>query len=159
MAVVSVSVRGHHKLGRVARAARYANDRDASKQLRRAMTAAAKPLQKAVRDDLGSYMPRSGGYAATMKKAIRLTSKTKTSMRGAGVTIKCRAVGRKKHRDVGALEAGRLRHPFFGVPNHRWYLQQIRPHFFTEPINRKADVVRDEAIDAMDRVAARIARA
>lgn len=158
MAVVSVTVVGHHKLGRVARAARYANDRDAARQLRRAMTGAAKPLQKAVRDGVGNYMPRSGGYAATMKRALRLTSKTKTSMRGAGVTIKCFAVGRKRFRDVGALEGGRLRHPFFGNRD-RWYLQQIRPHFFTEPIRENVDEVQEEAMEAMDRVAARIARA
>lgn len=158
MASIDVTVVGHHKLGRVARAARYANDVDASKQLRRAMTSVARPLQKAVKDDLGHYMPRSGGYLRVMKSAIRLNSKTKTSMRGAGITIKCFAVGRKRFRDVGALENGRLRHPFFGN-RRRWYMTSIRPHFFTEPIGKNVDEVRDEAMDAMDRVASRIARA
>lgn len=153
---VDIKVVGHHKLGRVARAARHAHDKDAASQLRRAMTAISKPLQKAVRSDVPKRIPRRGGYAATIKRTLRLTSKTKTSVRAAGITIKCRAVGRKRHRDVGALEAGRLRHPVPG--RRRWVLQRIPPHFFTGPINDNIDTVREELLDAMDRVAARIAR-
>ena len=156
---VKVSVVGHHKLGRVARAARDAEDVDAAQQLRRAMTAGAKPLQKAVKDNVGNYMPRSGGYAATLKKALRLNTKQNHSGRSAGIRIVCRAVGAKRHRDVRALEGGRLRHPVFGRRDRKWVLQAIRPHFFTGPINDNAGEVRDELLDAMDRVAQRIAAA
>lgn len=156
--LVDVKVVGHHKLGRVARAARYANDKDAGTQLRKAMTRLSKPLQKAVRDDVPKYMPRSGGYAAVVKKALRLRTKTNTSMRSAGITIHAKAVGQKRLRDVRALEGGRLRHPVFGRSDRKWVLQKIRPHFFTGPLNDNADTVRDELIDAMDAVARRIVR-
>lgn len=155
---VDVKVLGHRKLGRVARSARYAQDKGAQKQLRRALTAGAKPLQKAVRTEVPNYMPKRGGYAAIMRKALRLTTKSKTSMRAAGITIKCRAVGFKRHRDVGALQAGRLRHPVFGNMTAKWVTQKIRPHFFTGPINNNIDEVRDELLDAIDQVAHTIAR-
>ena len=154
---VDIKVVGHHKLGRVARAARHAQDKDAASQLRKALTRVSKPLQKAVRDDTHKRLPRRGGHAKTIKKALRLTTKSKTSMRAAGITIKCRAVGRKRHRDVGALEAGRLRHPVPG--RRRWVLQKIPPHFFTGPINENVDQVREELLDAMDRVGRRVAQA
>ena len=56
------------------------------------------------------------------------------------------------------LENFRLRHPDIRNPRLKWHLQKIRPGFFTNTMLEQAPVVRDELLEAMDRVTRLIAR-
>lgn len=156
MATLSVTVRGKGQLTRLIRNVEFAQTTDVERQLHRAMRQSARPLEVGVKADIPLRIPRRGGYAATIRSTILLSHKTRGFTMGAGLDITCRAKGRKRFRDVRALEHGRLRHPVFGNRSI-WVLQHIVARFFSGPIVRRRGEIADEITDATDRVANSIA--
>lgn len=161
---IDVDVRVSENYRRVAREIKAAADGGLRREMTKAIASAAKPAQAAVKAAVPSYMPGSGGYAATLQAALRL----RTVRRAGGVRITAEADGAGGKRDVGAREKGSLRHPVYGrfrVSHRRrsfierpWVNQRIRPGFFTEPIQDRKNDIRDEIAEAIQRLADQIAR-
>lgn len=151
---MSVEVRNVEVLERAGRALRGA-DRHYRRELYRGLNRAAKPLKQAVHDAIPDYMPRRGGYADVLQRAHSPQTKIKTGGRDPSVQIISRTRGAR--RRTKALEAGRLSHPVFGNRSV-WRTQDIKPGFFTEPMEEEAGTVRDEMVDALGRVQSAIRR-
>lgn len=149
---MEIIVTGAAELRRLGERLKHEGEKDLQKELRRGVTKAVRPLQKAVKADLGQYTP--SGYTPVLRKALRL----RTSNRAGGVRINAVAAGKSKRRAIAKINAGVLRHPVFGHYRQPWVNQAIRPGFFYEPLRRGAPIVRREIEGVMKRIAARIAR-
>lgn len=120
-------------------AALKANDNAAlNKRFRRSMGKAVAPMGKAVRAEIPPTMPK--GYEGVLGGSLKL----RTSVTGRGVRVTAMAKGKGELRDLPALDAGKLRHPLFGN-RKRWYVQRIKPGFFTRP----ADAAMRDAVTAV----------
>jgi hypothetical protein len=150
---VSIELRNVEVLEQAGRALRGAQ-KHYRRELFRGLNRAAKPLKQAVQESIPDYMPGRGGYAAALQRSHSPRTQIKTGGRDPGIRIISRTKGGVK-RSVRKLEAGKLAHPLFGDREH-WFTQDIRPGFFTEPMEGEADAVRDEMVDAIQDVHAAI---
>lgn len=169
----SVDVRGDEQLERLYRRIRDVGDNELRKELLRGIRVAVKPLPAAIKGAARSDLPSRGGLAGQMGRAsISSRTRTASSKHGeAGVRLigqkeressKTARKGKKgnarppsRYIDIASLDRGRLRHPLFGNRSH-WYEQQIKPGFWTQTINRRADDVERDVVQAMDNIAAKI---
>lgn len=146
---MSVEVRNVEVLEAAGRALRGA-DKRYRRELFRGLNTASKPLREAVQESIPDYMPRRGGYATVLQRSHSPRVKAKTSGRDPSIRIISRTRGGVR-RNTRALEEGRLAHPVFGNRSV-WRVTDVRPGFFSEPMEDKADMVRDEMVDAVGRV-------
>lgn len=121
--------------------------RDLRRELNKGLREGAKPLIGEARSAARSELPQRGGLAERVASRPMTISASTT-----GVRI------RVKGMDARSTERGRLRHPVYGN-REVWVTQAIKPGWFTERMRREAPKVRPELVKAMDRVAAKIARA
>ncbi|MFG3702381.1 hypothetical protein ACGF5C_31540 [Micromonospora sp. NPDC047620] len=163
---MSVQVRGGDRFTLVARRLKGAADRkDLVRELRKGILDAVPALKDAVRTDAPAYLPDR--YAAELVPSLRMTTSTSTGGSQVTVTIHVSAKGAKGNaRQVGDVEAGRLKHPVFGRTRalkrhalHRatsqlnpWVTQAVKPGFVTEPMSEGRPAVRREIEAAVDRV-------
>jgi hypothetical protein len=169
---VDVQVRGGDRFRVVARRLRTAADRkDLVRELRKGILDAVPALKDAVRADAPAYLPDR--YAAELVPTLRMTTATTTSGDQVTVRISTTAKGAGGNpRQVGDLEAGRLKHPVFGRSRalrrhavHRatsrlnpWVTQAVKPHFVTEPMEAARPAVRRQVESAVDRVLDKITK-
>lgn len=170
--MTTVRVVGGDRFTLVARRLHGAADRkDLVRELRKGILDAVPALKDAVRADASAYLPDR--YAAELVPSLRMT--TATSVAGDQVTVRITtaAKGAKGNaRQIGDLEAGRVKHPVFGRSRrlrrhalHRatsqrnpWVTQAIRPRFVTEPMTQARGGVRREIEAAVDRVLDKITK-
>ena len=148
-------VTGSAELRHVAALLRKAHAVDLEKELKASQRAAVRPLSREIKAEAALLLPKRGGYAGTMSRAIRVT--TSVGLGRGTLTARIFARGKKELRDVAAVNAGRIRHPLFGQRSH-WYVTSAVPGFVDRPVARLIDRVRDEALDGVDRVLQKIAR-
>jgi hypothetical protein len=151
---VRIRVTGAEELRRAAAAIRRAGRVDLRKELLTAVRESTKPIGEAVRKGLPTYLPDN--YAAVLGRALRFTTKSKTSG-WPEVTVTARAKGKARPREITAINRGVLRHPLFGRRKY-WYAQKVRPGFFDEPAREVLDDVRHAAAAAVDRVRDKLER-
>ncbi len=135
----------------VAHKLRKAAARDLTREVRSAKVKAVRPLQPEIKAEAVRTLP--SGYGPLMAKDVRVTTQTR------GITLRVRVFARGKAdlRDVRAINAGTLRHPFFGS-RRRWYAQRVQPGFVDRPVDQLADRVLDEAAEGVGGVLQKIAR-
>lgn len=148
---VDISVEGAEQFRALARHLRDVGDKDLRKELYRGIERATKPLKQAAKESAAENLPRSGGLARDV--AASRFSTRKRAGRDPGISI--RATG-KRVSDVRALDRGRLRHPVFGNRGV-WVTQTVRPGWFTEAIDDKAAVVREELLQVFDALTRQLA--
>lgn len=136
-------IAGVTELGVVARQARLAGG-NLLPAMRRQLGGLGKPAKKHVEDAIDAKMPKSGGYAAVLHRAIRVRVATDTGFTTAGVTLKTYADGQARRRDIPALNRGILRKKVFGNPN-RWVTQRVPAGFWDDAMDHTSD-------DAHDRI-------
>lgn len=134
---------------------RKAAARDLTRELRKGQRAAVRPLQKEIKAEALSTLPKRGGYNQTMSRAVKVSTTTGTGRKA--MTVRIYARGKVENRDVVAINAGRLRHPVFGNRS-RWKVTNVRPGFADRPVNKLADQILKESADAAERVLKSIAR-
>lgn len=148
-----MQITGAAQLGALAKVLKDAGDKDLRKELLRGLQKAGRPLKAAAKEAAVKGLPSSGGlndYVAAGQFAVR----TRTGARNPGI----RLVGKKKGHDIRATDRGRLRHPVWG---HDWWVtQDIKPGWWTDAMtsDRVLAPVRRDVLDAMQAVAAKIAR-
>lgn len=169
-----VDVRGDEQLEQLYKRIRAVGDNDLRKELLRGIRVAVRPLPIAIKAAARSDLPQGGGLADEMgRAAISSRTRTASSKHGdAGV----RLIGQKEREasksarkgkkgkekppsrfiDIRALDRGEIRHPLFGNRKH-WYSQQIKPGFWTDTINERADDVERDLVQSLDNVAAKLA--
>lgn len=99
-------------------------------------------------------LPEAGGLSERVASA---TYASRTRMTGNSVGVQIRAVGAPGARGLGRLNRGMLRHPLFG-DRSSWFDQQIRPGFFSGPIEERKPRIHRGIKAAMDDTAEKIAR-
>jgi hypothetical protein len=146
---VTVTSHGAEKLTRLGVAIKAAGDKDLQRELRRAMQRGGKPLKEAARRGALERLPKRGGLAervSTSKFGVRTT----TSGKGAAVRI----VGQSGY-DLQGMDDGLIRHPVYGNRKN-WVSETIAPGWFFDAEEAAAPKVRDELIQAIDVVAAKL---
>lgn len=152
---VSATLRGGAELRYVAGKLRKAAARDLTRELRAGQRKAFAPLQKEIKAEAAATLPKRGGYAGVMSRAVKVS--VRTGFGKNALTARVYARGRVESRDVVAVNAGILRHPRFGDRRH-WYAQRVRPGFVDRPADRLADRVLNDSAEALERVLQQIAR-
>lgn len=169
---MSVQVHGVDRFRSVTRRLRTAaNRKDLVKELRKGILDAVPELKDAVRADAAAYLPDR--YAAELVPSLRMS--TSSSLTGDQVTVRISVTARGKGghaRQVGEVEAGRLKHPVYGrtrpLKRHwkykatsmanPWVTQAVKPGFGTKPMLAKRPAVRKQIEAAVDRVLDKITK-
>lgn len=144
------------EIRRLAFKLRKAEAKDLREELRKGQRAAFRPLQAKVKASAAAMLPKRGGYAGVMARSVKVSILTQVS---GDVVIVAHvfARGRREHRDVAAVNAGRLRHPLFGRRLH-WFTTTVKPHFVDLAIRDLPDEVLKHSAAAAERVLQQIAR-
>lgn len=122
-----------------------------SKEIR----AAVPPVRKAVKAHALAVLPKSGGLNSWVARAgVRVS--VKRGPRTAGVQLVAGRNSLKGRSDLKRLDsAGRLRHPLHGNRGH-WYLQQVTPGWFSEPVAASTDTFVEAVADAVETAARKV---
>ena len=158
---VQLGITGGAELRYVAGRLRKAAARDLTRELRAGQRAAVRPLEKEIKASAAASLPKRGGYAVTMSRAVRVTSRV--GLRAGSLSARIYARGRKELRDVVAVNNGILRHPVYGVWRKSTSSRsnpptRVRPGFVDRPVDKLMDRVLDESAQAVERVLESIAR-
>lgn len=135
----------------IAKQLKAVDDKTLTREFRKGIQRAARPLQTKVKAGVPQYLP--SGYAQTLQKALAL----RTGVLQSGVRITATGKGKRRPREVARMDAGVLRHPVFGRYRDPWVNQRVKPGFFRDPLRAGAPDVRKAIADVLDRVAAKIA--
>lgn len=85
---------------------------DLSKQVEKELHKVSPKVSEAIRDEVPSHVPVRGGYAATLRAAMRFKWVAKA---GKGMTGVIWADGKRDRRDLRRIDSfGIVRHPTFG---------------------------------------------
>src|SRR5258705_1534073 len=104
-----LGISGGPELRYVAAKLRKAAARDLTIELRKGQRKAYAPLQKEIKAEAAATLPKRGGYAAIMSKAVKVSVSTKLRG-GAVITARVYARGKQELRDVKLVNDGVLRH-------------------------------------------------
>ena len=147
---------GPYQLRKLSARLREAGDegKGLRRELLKAVTAAARPLAKDIRDParLHPYLP--GPYADVLAADLSVTTSKRTG-RDPGISLKVK--GRVKKRHVRRIDDGTLMHPLWGDREH-WYAQRqhVQPGAISDPFNKAAPAIRAEVLKAMHDVGKRV---
>lgn len=156
-----VAVKGQLDLYKLAAAFRDAGRRDLGRKLDKGIRGAAKVIERHVRRSTDDYMPK--GYERTFAGALKAKHEVRL-LRGRRVSISFFATGKRRQRDLEAMEQGRLRHPVFGRTRrlrgggrmaNPWVTQRIRPRVIEEPAMR----AQPEAVRTLDKAVSELTAA
>lgn len=147
-------VTGTAQLRLVARQLREA-PKELRDDLRIGLKRPVKGFEKAVKDEALGSLPHSGGYAGVMSSALKVNLSQALTGSGAGFTLVVYARGKSEDRDVVATNAGLLRHKTWG--HEPWHSQRVRGGYVDRPADKLGDQVAQQAQEAVDRVADKLA--
>lgn len=140
---------GVTEFGEVARAARLAGGKilpDMRKQLGKL----GRPAKKEAQNSALKTLPRSGGYAETLSRSLRIRTRVDTGYTTASIDIATYAVGRGQRRMIRQVNRGRLRHPVHGHRRRAWVDQKVRAGFWDramQPVEDRAEAGMRTVID------------
>lgn len=143
-----LDIAGVTEFGAVARQARLA-DAELIPSMKRQIAKVGKPARKHVEAAIEAKMPKRGGYAATLVKAIRVRVKTDTGFTTAGVTLVTYADGQQRRRDVPALNRGRLRKKVYGNPRV-WVTQSVPAGFWDDAMDATSNDAHQRVREVLD---------
>lgn len=129
--------------------------RDISRELRTARRDAVRPLQREIKASAAGTLPKRGGYAAVMSRAVKVSTRSRTT----SLTIRIFAAGRAELRDVVRVNQGELRHPVFGrfrvtskgPVKNPWKPTWVTRGFVDRPLDLFAARLDRETREAIDR--------
>ena len=148
-------VQGAFELRRVAEMVRQARIRMLRRELTAATRIAFRPLEREIRISAGRMLPKRGGYAGVMSRAVKVT----TRRSGMEFTAIVYARGKKELRDVRRVDQGFLRHPVWGHRKRKWATTGVPPGFVMIPVRSVQDRLVSEGLDGLQRIIVEIARA
>jgi len=144
---LEVRIDGTAALKRLAVQIRTEGRKDLARELDKALAKTVVPVERAIKLSSAQTMPKSGGYAGEMSRALKFKTQKRTGGNSCSYTLITYADGKAERRDIRALEAGNLRHPVHGNRN-TWALTKIRAGFH----KRGTDNAADEAVKQLDSV-------
>lgn len=145
---------GVSELGIVARQARLAGGKILP-DMKRGLSSLGKPAKAHVVAAIEAKMPKRGGYAGILARAVRVRVATDTGFTTAGVTLKTFADGQSRRRDVPALNRGILRKKVFGRPN-RWVTQRVPAGFWDDAMDKTSADAQRRVREVLDQTIERL---
>jgi hypothetical protein len=142
-------IRGAEDLVKLSQRLKAVGAKDLRKELLRGIREGNRSTIADIRAN-AQILPRRGGLAALVA-ASRMATRTRATGASAGIRI----VAENAHR-LGGINKGHVRHPVFD--RSRWVNQQVKPGWFTDPIEKNAPATRAGVERVMREVAARIER-
>lgn len=128
MAGAAFSASGSVQLAALAKQLKAASRGDLRRELLRGLRQATAPARSTVPESARATLPRRGGLGELIATEVKVTTRSSLS----GSQARVRIVATENH-SIGAIDAGRVRHPTFGKPNS-WVTQNVRPGFFSTPM-------------------------
>lgn len=148
-------IAGVTELGVVARQARLAGGKILP-DMRRGLSKLGPSAKKVVVAQVEAKMPKSGGYAGVLAKAIRVRTRSDLGFTTAGITLVTYADGKGARRDVGSLNRGVLRHPVYGRRRRAWIAQRVPPDFWDDAMDKTSDDAQQRVREVLDRTIERL---
>lgn len=155
---MKVGVQGTNDLYKLAAALREAGERKLAARLDKGIHKSAKVIEDKVHKSTDRFMPK--GFEREFARS--LTSKRSVSMvRGRSISITFTAMGKKRPRELTAMEQGRLRHPVYGRyrrlkdgsrMRNPWVTQRIKPGVISVPVRE----AQPEAVRVLNREVAEL---
>jgi hypothetical protein len=121
------------------------------KELLRGIREGNKSTIADIKSNALGILPNRGGLAQLVAQS-RIATRTRSTGKQAGIRIVAENTNR-----LGGINKGRVKHPVFGNRGH-WASQQVRPGWFTDPIEKNAPAIRAGVERVMRDVAAKIER-
>jgi hypothetical protein len=143
-----IHIDGATELGVVARQARLAGGK-LLPDMRRGLSTLGKPAKAHVVAAVEAKMPKSGGYAGVLARAVRVKVATDTGLTTAGVTLKTYADGKGRRRDIPSLNRGRLRKKVHGHRD-RWVTQSVPAGFWDDAMDKSSDDAHQRVREVLD---------
>lgn len=150
-------IRGINRLADVARDARRAGGRQAVKEMQRAIAAPTANAKREIRASAERKLPSSGGLAGLVSRAVRVRIATDTGFTTASVTVRTRARGKARLRDLPAMNDGILRRPPWGHRRSRWVVQKVPAGFWDEPMVAIEEAATANMVTVLDGMVAKLA--
>ncbi len=148
---IDLRVTGADALARLGRDLREAGDVDLRRELLRAGRRMAAPIKVEVAESARTTLPRRGGLSTAVAGA-KVTVATRLSGKNVGVSFSTKWA----EHDLEGIDAGLVRHPVYGNRN-LWVAQPVRPGYWTRVFEGPgADIAREEFLEAVDQIAARL---
>lgn len=148
----SARIRGADAARKAARDLRRIHDRTLTREIRSAVKGTVDDkLPPLLRASALAHTPARYGKVLSPAMRVKTTTKLATT-RGVGVQVTIWAQGKTEHRDVESINAGRLRHPLFGM-RKRWYTTTVPRGFVDRPITALRRVLVRDVDQALSRVA------
>ena len=145
--MADVEIIGADKFIAVAKAlhAQGTEGRGLKRELNAKLKTAAKPMEQAVLDHIGLYLP--SGYAPVMAAGLKVRPSQSLRGSGAGLKLSAYSKGNPRRRHIRVIDRGILRHPVYG--NHEaWVAQRVKPGFWSEVL-KQSDVPLDKIREAI----------
>lgn len=127
---------------------------------------ALRPLKKEISAAALAYLPKRGGYAPLMARAVKVATRVSASSEiRAYVTVS--AKGKVEERDVRRVNRGELRHKLFGKTHYinkfgerksGWFTTTVRRGFVDDPVQEAGKRVASEAKSVVDKIADELER-
>jgi hypothetical protein len=149
-------ITGLDDVAKLSRDLKAAGQKDLQKEMREAGKRIAKPAEEAVRESARDVLPSKGGLNEWVAGRLRFKTLIRLSGKQVGIRIKTSHRGKTGLSDLGAINRGRVRHPFYGDRDH-WYLTEVTAGFVTKALDEMADTAREEFLKAVDEVARKFA--
>lgn len=118
-------------------------------ELDKGMSRVVRALPETLRISAETTLPRHGGLDDDIARAT-ITVSHRNVGGSVGVTVTA-----SSRYDIADLDQGVVRHPLFG-DRRRWYVEQVRPGWWSRPVNETSVRVEPELRQALDIVKQRI---
>jgi hypothetical protein len=130
--------------------------KDLSKEMGRALSAAAVPVQASIKAEAAKVMPSEGGYRDLLTGSLRHRMSRRAGGQVAQVILTTYADGKKERRDVVALNKGILRHPLWG-DRDVWRVTKIQAGFHDRGTEQAMDKAQAAMLGVIEDYAGRLA--
>jgi len=146
---VDIIITGAEEFGVLARHLKQAGSPNGlRKELYAGLNQATRPLKQAAKASAASRLPHRGGLAQRVARS-RLSTRSRSGGTGLGIRIEAKGMDQ-----LALIDRGTVRHPVYGRPP--FVTQSVTPLWFTAPMWAGAPLVREELVQAIRRVAAKI---
>lgn len=150
-----LDIAGVTELGVIARQARLAGGKILP-DMRRSLSKLGLSAKKQVQAAVEAKMPKGGGYAGVLAKAIRVRTRTDLGFTTAGVVLATYADGKGARRDVSSLNRGILRHPVYGRRRGVWIAQRVPAEFWDDAMDATSDDAQQRVREVLDKTIERL---
>lgn len=132
---MAIEIRGGQNFNRLAAKIRTQLTTDRLvPDMRDGIVAEAPQMRQAVYRSMDAYLPNR--YASVLRGPLNIGTTSEVTGNAAKVTLTATANG----RHIGTVNAGNLRHPFYG--RSPWYDQGVRRGFVSEPMDSRRRQIR-----------------